>query len=486
MEAMFPSHLTTQSNKFFKTKNMKQLIAFAVFLGIMATSCRKIEVDKYIVGGNGSSDSTTENTILEGKISSDRTLKAKYVYTIRGIVYVTNGAKLTIEAGTTVQGESASKGALIITRGCQIIADGAKGKPIIFTSDASSPKRGDWGGIVICGNAPTNASFNGVQGVGQVEGGVNNGEGLGLFGGTNAADNSGTLHYVRIEYAGYAYLPDNELNGLSLAGVGNGTTIDYVEIYKSNDDAIECFGGTVNLKHTVFVSTLDDDYDTDNGWSGHVQWGIVLRDSAIADISKSESFESDNDANGSDLTPQTAGVYSNMTIIGPRATTSNVGNSLFLAGAQIRRNSTISIFNSVIMGYPKGLLIDASKGTPTDNNISGNKLFVQNTIIAGCATPVDYSSSSTAATGWTVADALNWFKTTNFENSVLSANDEVKLVAPFNYTNPDFTPQPGSPLLSGASFSNSKLASDFTATTYRGAVGPSGEDATWWKGWTKF
>lgn len=465
---------------------MKKLIGITAVLGLItAISCRKIEVDKYIVGGKGS-DSTVEQTVLEGKISSDKTLKANYTYTIRGIVYVTNGAKLTIEPGTLIHGETSSKGALVITRGSQIIADGTKDKPIVFTSDASLPKRGDWGGVVICGKAPTNASFNGVAGVGQVEGGVNNGEGLGLYGGTDAADNSGILHYVRIEYAGYAYLPDNELNGLTLAGVGNGTKIDYVEIYKANDDAIECFGGTVNLKHTVFVSTLDDDYDTDNGWSGQVQFGIVLRDSSIADISKSESFESDNDANGSALTPQTRGVYSNMTIIGPRATTSNVGNSLFLAGAQIRRNSSISIFNSVIMGYPKGILIDASKGTPTDNNISGNTLFIQNTIVAGSAKPIDYSASSIAATGWTATDALNWFTTAAYGNSIFATNDEVKLTDAFNYSNPDFTPQAGSPLLTGASFANSLLSSGFTATSYRGAVGASGEEANWWKGWTKF
>jgi len=466
---------------------MKKLIVLMAIAGLITNiSCRKIEMDKYITGGTDGSSSQNENTILEGKISSDRTLKAQYTYTIRGIVYVTNGAKLTIEPGTAIHGETSSKGALVITRGSQIIADGSKDKPIIFTSDAPDPKRGDWGGVVICGNAPTNASFNGTAGIGQVEGGVNNGEGLGLFGGTNAADNSGILRYVRIEYAGYAYLPDNELNGLTLAGVGNRTIVDYVEIYKANDDAIECFGGTVNLKHTVFVSTLDDDYDTDNGWSGHVQWGIVLRDSSIADISKSESFESDNDANGSSLTPQTKGVYSNMTIIGPRATTSNVGNSLYLAGAQIRRNSSISIFNSVIMGYPTGILIDASKGVPTDNNISGNTLFVQNTIISGSAKPVDYSASATAATGWTAADAINWFNTASYGNSILAANDEVKLAAPFNYSNPDFTPRSGSPLLTGASFTNSLLTSDFVATSYRGAVGPSGEEATWWKGWTRF
>lgn len=460
---------------------MKRLLAFAVIIALLSSSCRKIEMDGTKENNNG----TDESTVLEGKITSDRTLKASNVYTIRGIVYVSSGAKLTIEAGTVIHGETSSKGALVITKGSKIIAEGTADKPIIFTSDAATPKRGDWGGIVICGLAPTNSAFNGVQGVGQVEGGVNNGEGLGLYGGTDVNDNSGTLKYVRIEYAGYAYLPDSELNGLTLAGVGKGTTVDYVEIFKANDDAIECFGGTVNLRHTVFISTLDDDFDTDNGYSGTVQFGIVIRDSSIADISKSESIESDNDANGGVLTPQTKAVYSNITLIGPRASTSNIGNSLFLCGAQIRRNSSISIFNSVIMGYPKGVLIDASKGTPTDLNITAGTLAIQNTVIAGCATPVDYSVSATAPTGWTAVDARTWFLTAAFGNNVLNTNDEVKLAAAFNYTAPDFTPQAGSPLLTGAAFTDAKLAG-FTQVNFRGAVGATGTpEADWWKGWTK-
>jgi hypothetical protein len=137
------------------------------------------------------------------------------------------------------------------------------------------------------------------------------------------------------------------------------------------------------------------------------------------------------------------------------------------------------------MGYPTGVLIDASKGTPTDNNITANQLFVQNTIIAGCAKPTDYSASSTAATGWTADAVNNWFITPAYGNTIFATNDEVKLAAPFNYALPDFTPQAGSPLLTGASFTNSKL-SGFTPVTYIGAVGPAGTaDADWWKGWSK-
>lgn len=463
---------------------MKKLLALTGLIILFANACRKIEMDNYIIDGDNDGTNTNQSTLLEGKITSDRTLKSNLIYKLRGIVYVTGGAKLTIEPGTIIMGESTSKGALVITRGSQIIADGTKENPIVFTSDAATPKRGDWGGIVICGNAKTNASFNGQPGIGQVEGGVNNGEGLGLYGGTDDNDNSGVLHYVRIEYAGYAYLPDNELNGLTLAAVGSSTTIDYIEIYKANDDAIECFGGNVNLKHTILISTLDDDFDTDNGYSGKVQFGIIMRDSSIADISKSESWESDNDANGSSLLPQTSAVYSNITAIGPRATTANIGNSLFLAGAQIRRNSSISIFNSVILGYPTGILIDASKGTPTDNNISSNSLMIQNTIVAGCAKAIDYSASSTP-TGWTADDAIAWFNTTGFGNKIIPTTDEIKLSAAFNYDNPDFTPLTGSPLLNAASFSNTKLE-NLTHVNYVGAVGPAGtQDADWWKGWSK-
>jgi len=466
---------------------MKRILAFAVIVAMLSQSCRKIEEDVTVIGGSVGTDTTKENTILEGKISADRTLKSDNVYKLRGFVYVVNGATLTIEPGTVIQGEkgTSTRGALVITKGSKIMADGTKDKPIVFTSDQTSPQRGDWGGLVLLGNAKVNASYNNVQGTGSVEGGVNTVEGLGLYGGDNDADNSGILRYVRVEYAGYAYLPDNELNGITLAGVGNGTTVDYVEVFKANDDAIECFGGNVNMKHTVMISTLDDDFDTDNGWNGKVQWGIVMRDSSVADVSKSESFESDNDANGSTLLPQTSGVYSNITVIGPRAATSNVGNVLFLAGAQIRRNSSISIFNSTIMGYNNGLLIDASKGAATDENIRNGGLSIQNTVISGSALPVSYSASSTSPTGWTTDSVNTWFTTSALGNIILNTNDEVKLSAPFNYTAPDFAPLPASPLLSGAAFSNSKLTDPFFKTVaYRGAVGATGEDATWWMGWT--
>ena len=126
--------------------------------------------------------STEENTILEGRITENRTLKANYTYKLRGLVYVTSGAILTIEPGTKIVGELNKNGALIITRSAKIIADGTADKPIVFTSEAGYPARGDWAGVVILGNAPNNSSFNGVDGIGEIEGGINNSDGLGLYG----------------------------------------------------------------------------------------------------------------------------------------------------------------------------------------------------------------------------------------------------------------------------------------------------------------
>jgi hypothetical protein len=471
---------------------MKKLFLYAVLLTAVSLSCRKIEVDggTTVVNNGGGNDTTQENTILQGRITASRTLKAQYTYKLRGLVYVTNGAILTIEPGTKIVGENGQTGGLIITRSCKIIADGTADKPIVFTSESPTPQRGDWAGLVILGQAPTNASFNGTQGVGAIEGGINNSDNLGLYGtpasqGQNPADNSGILRYVRIEYAGYAFLPDNEINGLTFGGVGSGTVVDNVQVSYANDDSFEWFGGTVNCKHLISFRTLDDDFDTDNGFSGKVQFGISLRDSAVADVSKSEAFESDNDANGSSLLPQTSAVFSNMTVMGPKATLTNTGNSLFQWGAQIRRNSSLSIFNSIIMGYPKGLYIDATKGVPTDNNIPAS-LFVQNTIIAGCPTPILYAiapNPNTPITSNTTATITDWFNTAAYGNSILANNTDVGLTDAFNYTNPDFNPTAGSVAANGAGFTHPKLATGFTSVTYKGACAPGD---TWWKGWTKF
>ena len=512
---------------------MKQLFILSLaFLAI--TGCRKIETDGekeiFVVTKEVTPVGVVSNIItLTGNITKDTTLLAKDVNYLSGKVYVTKGVTLTIEAGAKVMGKTGSNvAALIIARGAKIVAKGTAEKPIVFTSGSANPASGDWGGIVICGTASTNQSlpWKGVTvaGLTQVEGGINDTEvGYGLAGSGDAvyptkndADNSGFLQYVRIEYAGYAFLPDNELNSLTMACVGSGTTIDHIQVTYAKDDAYEWFGGTVNCKYLIAYKTQDDDFDTDHGYSGNVQFGIILRDSVIADISQSEAFESDNTGKGDNFLPRTSAVFSNITAIGPRATLANVGNSLYRAGAHIRRNTGISIMNSIITGWPIGLNFDVALGN-VDKNVNDSSIRIKNTTLAGNTSNITLSGTSTVGT--TAATLLTWFSTAAYGNTILTtaSADRLKLIQPFNYTNPDFTPYANNSTPSttpatlstaaitaatwgslgtwdnvnftkNGSFTDAKLQNAFfdKTATFRGAVAVSGDNQTWWKGWTVF
>lgn len=470
---------------------MKKYLFYALLLTSVVTGCRKIEQDGEIIivhPGGGGGTSTGQTITLQGRIDKDTVLRAGNSYILKGLVYVVNNATLTIEPGVTVKGSYIGNdvAALIVSRGAKINAAGTQDAPIIFTSASANPRSGDWGGIVICGRASVNTSFQGANTL-EVEGGVNNSFGDGIAGGgttPNDDDSSGVLKYVRIEYAGYAFQPDKEINSLTLAAVGRKTVIDNVQVYYAKDDAFEWFGGTVNCSHLVAFRTQDDDFDTDNGYSGKVQFGIVIRDSAIADISNSESFESDNNSSGSTASPKTSAVFSNITSIGPRATPTNIGHANFLAGAQIRRNSSLSIFNSVFVGWPIGIEINGSQGTPTDRNIEDSTLRIRNTAIVSCNTPIRYVANATAPTGMDNAGILAWFTNPSYGNQILNNVSDARLIQPFNYSATDITPFGNSQLNSGASFADPKLAG-LTAVTFRGALAPAGEQATWWKGWTR-
>jgi len=481
---------------------MKSSFFYLLALSALAiTGCRKIEMDSekeiIIVGGG---PATGQTITLTGRINADTTLRKANNYILKGLVYIVGNHELTIEPGTIIKGSfnGSDVASLIITRGSKINAVGTAENPIVFTSLAPNPSSGDWGGIVICGKASINTSYNGTNGLYQVEGGIDNANGDGLAGSGDAVapapidnDNSGSLSYVRIEYAGYAFQPDKEINSLTMAAVGSGTTIDHIQTIYAKDDAYEWFGGTVNCKYLIALKTQDDDFDTDNGFSGKVQFGLILRDSLIADISTSEAFESDNNASGTTVAPKTRAVFSNITAIGPRATLSNIGNSLYRAGAQIRRNSALSIHNSIFMGWPQGVLIDASTGTPTDLNINDSTLRIRNTTLAGNTVNLKYSVSASAPTGANDASILAWFTTGYYNNDILTNANDAKLIQPFNYTAPDPTPFAGSngnqKILNGASFTDPTLNNAFfTPVSFRGAIAPAGPDASWWKGWTRF
>ena len=453
----------------------RSLLILALGVTLFATSCTKSTTVE---------PPTSTSTDVSGDISANTTWTADKIYTLKGFVYVTNGATLTIEPGTIIKGDKASKGTLVITRGAKINATGTVDKPIVFTSSFAAGTRasGDWGGIILLGKAPVNQA-----GAVQIEGGLDaKGDAAKYiqYGGTDAADNSGTLKYVRIEYAGIPFSPDNEINGLTMGGVGTGTTLDYIEVYRSGDDAFEWFGGTVNAKHLLAIGSQDDDFDTDFGFAGKVQFGLAQRYNTLADVSGSNAFESDNDASGSDLLPQTSAVFANMTAIGPWIGTSTPNVSAnHQHAAQIRRNSSISILNSIFSGFAQGIYIDDSKVvTPksTSTNYTAGRLVFTNNIVYASKT------NETKGENLSLFDALlrasNTFSTTLFGSELMT--NPFKYSSDFaNAGTPDFTVKAGSIAETGATINNAKIADAFfEKVAYRGAFGST----NWASGWANF
>lgn len=371
----------------------------------------------------------TNVTINAGHITANTTWTSNNVYFLNGWVYVDAGVTLTIQAGTIIRGDKSNKAALIMDRGSKLIAQGTATQPIVMTSNQApgSRDRGDWGGLILCGYS----TINQPGGTAVIEGGVGS-----IYGGgatPNNADNSGILKYLRVEFAGYPFAPDNEINGITFGGVGNGTTVDYCQVSYSNDDSFEWFGGTVNCKHLIAFRGLDDEFDTDNGFGGKLQFLVALRDPNIADISGSNGFESDNDATGSSNLPLTHCIFCNVSIFGPLVTPSTPINVNFKRAMHIRRNSTLCVYNSVFAGWPVGLYID---GNNTQANATNNVLQVENCIMTGMATNFAVPSGQT----WSSTDEQNWYLAPSRHNSVLPNNTDLSLVDPFNLAGPNFTP----------------------------------------------
>jgi Secretion system C-terminal sorting domain len=412
--------------------------------------------------------------IITGNLIGDLSWSADTIYLIKGKVYLKSGGSLTIAPGTIIKGDKATAGsALIITRGAKINAIGTPTRPIVFTSSAApgARKAADWGGLVIAGNAKNNIP----GGNGKFEGGnLSNPDGTaadGEYGGTLDTDNSGTLKYVRIEFAGFAFQPNSELNSLTLGSVGSGTTLDYIQCSYGFDDAFEWFGGTVNAKHLVSFRGNDDDFDTDFGFRGNIQYAISLRDTAVADpISGANCFESDNDGAGSGLSPLTAPSFSNVTVVGPKQTATNLFDPNFRSGAHIRKNSRMGLYNSIIMGFPLGIKID---GDSCHKSADSSLLGIKNNVIAGCPKLLD----STAGVPWGITA---WYNTTAFSNLVLAANADAALTSPFTYIAPNFMPTAASAMLTGAAFADARLANTFfDVVPFRGAMGTTDWTASW-------
>jgi len=307
-------------------------------ISVLSFGCKKE------LGGNEGPINVPSSTTLSGNINATTTLTSDKVWTLKGYVYVTDGAKLIIQPGTTIVSDIAEKGALIIERGAQIIAEGTAAKPIVFTSGKNAGERspGDWGGVVILGRATTNRVSEPT-----IEGGIGR-----PYGGTNDLDNSGILKYVRIEYAGIAAMPNSEINGLTLGAVGSGTVLEYIQTVYANDDAFEFFGGTVNAKNLYAYGTADDDYDFDFGYRGSVSYSVSKRDPQFVDAGDAgNGVECDNDGTGTTATPFTHPKLDNMILVGPFDAAALANHNL---GLRWRRATQFTITNSKILGYQKG------------------------------------------------------------------------------------------------------------------------------------
>jgi hypothetical protein len=444
----------------------KQTLLIAI-TSLFIASCVKVNFNDENGGGGGGTnpDDPNQTRVLVGSYERDITLDGG-AYTLKGYVYFTNGTTLRIPEGTIIKSDISEKGALIIERGAKIEALGSVQKPIIFTSGkpAGSRERGDWGGIILLGNAPTNRPLSPAP---LIEGGVDR-----RYGGTNAADNSGTMRYVRIEWAGVAAEPGSEINGLTLGGVGSGTTLEYIQVSYANDDSYEFFGGTVNAKYLVAYATSDDDLDFDFGYTGKIQFAAVQRRPNIADSDAGNGVEADNDGAGSTATPFTKPILSNITWVGPNGDPATDGQLNY--ANRWRRAARFEVHNSILMGYPKAGLSLESAATADAYNTDAS-IFKNNLVHAlADAYKVDATAGGviTAAQLKTKAEANGCITYTN-------AND-IMLEAPFNFDAPNFMPKANSPALTGAVFTG--LDPFFTNVPYRGAFGTT----NWLTGWASF
>ena len=402
---------------------------------------------------NGWSNFDPENTnypsttsTINSDITTNTTLSGNVF--LQNKVYVTNGATLTILPGTIIRGDKATQATLIITKGCKIIAEGTQNLPIVFTSNESVGNRteGDWGGLVILGLATNNQP----GGVANIEGIVPSANTQ--YGGLDDNDNSGSLKYVRIEFAGIALEPNKEINGITFGSVGRETQVDYIQVSFSGDDSYEWFGGTIDCKHLIAYRGIDDDFDTDFGYRGRIQFGLIIRDNTMYDAAgDSNSLESDNDAAGSANTPQTAAIFSNLTIIGAKGNgsiTLPIGEK-FEKSFRIRRNSSISVFNSLVVGWEKGLSIE---GASCESNVTSGTLVFSNNVLTELPLGVSY-----------VTATIGFFSPIASVNDTTTSINQIKWINAFPLLGmtPDCRLDSTSLVATGADFTNSKFVGGF-------------------------
>ena len=384
----------------------------------------------------GTTDYPATNEILEGIITTNTTLTSSITYLLKGYAYISNNATLTIEPGTIIRGDKESLATLIICNGSKIIAEGTESAPIIFTSNqlVGTRQPGDWGGIVVLGNAIINHKDGSYAADGILS------STLGKYGGSNSEDNSGVMKYVRLEFPGSKPNTEKQYNGLTMCGVGKKTKIDFIQVSHSKDDSFQWFGGNVNCNNLISYKSGDDDFDVTGGFSGTLQFGIAVRNPAMPEGSGSSCIESDSYDKGEENTYNTQILtscsFNNFTLLSPSFT--KKPNQDFTPHNKyaviIKNNSKINIQNSMINGFKFGFLVS---GDEVRKSLEKNQIKIRNTYVISAVSPFvgDFRSEK----------ELNaFFNRPGSNNTFYKEYNRSVLKDPFNATKPVFLPIKGS------------------------------------------
>jgi hypothetical protein len=416
------------------------------------------------------------NVNVPRTISANTTWTKDNVYFLEGYTFVINDATLTIEPGTVIKGRQSTgsnAASLIITRGAKIMAEGTREQPIVFTSELdnlngnlSHTDTGLWGGVIVLGKARINSRANnqpaGNPAQDQIEGVSVTGDEIdwATFGGTDDDDNSGVIRYVSIRHGGAVIGGDNEINGLTMGGVGRGTTVEYVEVFANKDDSFEWFGGTVNARYLVSSFGNDDGLDFDQGYRGQVQFVFSIKTDIGADRGD-KSIEWDGATAPLDATPKGVVTVANMTAIGVGP---SGGNN---TAVNIRDNVEARLFNSIFVNHAKGLDIEDDVGTPIPaicHNLWWSHIEANNTAAGQNARPAG------------AVNANNYWTDTSLGNVI--ANPQLRGISYTKNMGLDPRPAAGSPALSGTT---EALTGNFlTPVGYKGAFNTN----LWISGWT--
>jgi|JI10StandDraft_1071094.scaffolds.fasta_scaffold108353_2 hypothetical protein len=410
--------------------------------------------------------------ILTGNIDKDLQLTADKRWLLVGQVKVIANTTLRIEPGTVVCGDASDPtkvSFLNVEQDAKLIADGTAARPIVFTSSkvVGERKTSDWGGVVLRGRAQINLPPGDKTACGSLEG---NAGSYGPCGTLRNDDNSGTLRYVRIEFAGREVAPNNELNGLTLGAVGSGTVIDYVQVHRGSDDGFEMFGGTVNLSHLVATAGLDDAFDWDQGWQGKGQFWVsqqILQDG-------NNGIEADNSRDNNALLPRSSPTIFNVTLVGTGRSSQTKGEKRF--AMTLRQGTDGMLRNVVALGFKDLGVVLSQESTCAE--LLADRLSIGSSLFWDNGADATSNVSNITTVGTVACDVKAWL--------VGKGNQEKdpQLRTPYDLTQPDFRPTAASPALAGAA---TPPAGDafFAPASYLGAFGP--DDATnWIAGWTAF